>query len=232
MLGFIKKDLYMVRAIQIVYIFSSFMFILMYVFIKEITFEGYIKDTIFSRTSICCFPLILSSEFSCKVLTAERFVKNCEKYFNSMPVSHTGIVFSKFITPVIFATYGLIIGNLAMFILLQLDNKAADFSDYRRILIVYFFVLIFLAFQMPALIYTGNEALSFMLVLLSTTTLFTLASFLKKMDINEMIAGVSTYVKTHEWIHQNLLSICFCITLISLTISFAISVRLYKRREF
>ncbi|MBQ3664833.1 MAG: ABC-2 transporter permease [Lachnospiraceae bacterium] len=232
MFGLIKKDLYMTRVSQMIFVISSLFYISMYVFIKEVAFEGYIKDTTFSRTALSCFPLIIVLRFNSRSLTTDHFIKNCEKYFNSLPVSSLHMVLSKFLSAIFVTTYGLIISIISLILFSYLDDVTCQWTDLKRILIVYFFILMILALQMPVLILSGNETLSLILPIFLLVSIPTVATIITKKDFEELIPNAIARIKNHQILYHHFTLITFIVTLILLMISLMISIRLYERREF
>lgn len=232
MIGIIKKDLLTTRFYAIIYFLSSLCYIGTYFFIKEFIFQSEIEGTGFSRTSLSILPLILIGEFNCKSFHYDRLGKHYEKYMNALPLSPQKIVLSKFISSAVFSAYGLVISLLCMTLFTKSDGLPLSISIYTNICIAYFVILIMLFFQMPVLVYNGNELLSFLVPAVCLALPFGILIFIHNPDINAVILSISDFFNAHAVFSDNLPLIMLIIVLTTGAISFYISGQIYKRREF
>lgn len=232
MIGLIKKDIMMTRLYMFIFLLCSLLYMGTYLFIKEILFHSVITDTEFSRTALSILPLILVMEFNCKNFQFDRMGRQSEKYFNSLPVSRLGMVLSKFTSACIFTACGLIMSFVCMTAFTLSDDTSLHLTPYKHILIAFFSVIIILAFQMPVLIYNGNELLSLLIPLICIVTPVAVVGFIKKIGINEMINFISDFMKRHHITADTLIFFVLLLAVLSFILSACISVHIYKRREF
>lgn len=232
MIGIIKKDLYITRFQALIFVLCSFAYIGTYLFIKEIIFESKIEDTAFSRTMLSVLPLILVMEFNCKSFQADNGGKPSEKFFRTLPVTPYKMVLARFISSIIFSTYGLIVSAIGLSIFTKTDNLALHLKDYKTIFLIYLVVLMIVAMQMPILIYNGNELLSLLLPMVVITLPFTIVLALNHFDMNLIIQKVSNFMKSHKTFSDNLPLIGLGATALVCALFSALSTTIYKRREF
>ncbi len=232
MIGMVKKDLLITRLYAIIFFLSSFCFIGTYFVIKIIVFHSELPDTDFSRTLLSILPLILIMEFNCKNFGFDRTGKQSEKYMNALPLSSQKIVLAKFISSVIFTTYGLLISFLCMTVFTLMDNCSISLPLYKNIWIGYCSILIILFFQMPVLVYNGNELLSFLVPSVCLFLPFGISACIHNLDINAVIESISRYLAEHTILSNYLPVLMSAVTLIIGIISFYISNQIYQRREF
>lgn len=232
MIGLLKKNFYAERTYTIFFIVCSLLYVGMYLFIKEIIFESIIKDDEYGRTILSFIPLTIVSEFNCKLFKNEFEMSATEKYFNILPVSRFQITLSKFISSIAFSFLGLLMSYFSLYCFTLSDNADFYVKSFQKIFIVFLFVVFFIAFQLPLLIYNGNEVIS---LLIPATCIFTpiaIFCFIRKMDINEFITNILKWVSEHNLSYWDIILILSGILCIILFISFLVSYKIYKRREF
>ena len=232
MTGMLKKDLYMTKSSQRIFLFSSLMYILMYMFIKEVAFEGLIKDTLFSRTALSCLPLIISLEFNSKCASLTYSTPGAEKFFNSMPVSKASIVCAKFLTAILTTTYGLFFAFAAFSIFSALDHISVKVSGVNVIVCFYLAILMILALQMPVLVCTGNQLLSLQIPFFIFTTIAVILLGVNRFDLARLATKSANFMNHHHIIFHYYVWLFFGAALLMLCFSVFLSVKLYQRREY
>lgn len=232
MIGLIKKDMLISRIYAYIYILCSLFYMGTYLFIKDVLFDSVIPDTQFSRTSLSLLPLILVMEFNCRSFQFERMGRPSEKYFNSLPVSRLNVVLSKFVSTIIFTVFGLIMSAVCMTAFTLSDSLPLKPEPYEHIFIAFLCMIICLAFQMPILIYNGNELLSILVPVLFITISASVVSIIKKQSLNSLMLSLSAYITRHHITANALVLYTSLLTVLSVALSACISVLIYKRREF
>lgn len=232
MIGLIKKDMLMTRNYAFLFFLCSLFFMGTYLFIKEVLFHSVITDTEFSRTALSILPLFFVMEFSCRNFQFERIGRQSEKYFNSLPISPSGMVISKFAGSIIFTVYGLIMSFMCMTAFTLSDDMPLRMTPYKNIFIAFLFIIIVLTFQMPVLVYNGNELLSLILPIICIVTPICAISLIKKSDINELISSTLNYMSRHHITTDTLIVLILFLTVACMIVSAFLSVQIYKRREF
>lgn len=232
MIGLIKKDLMMTRLYAFIFFLCSLLYMGTYLFIKKILFHSVITDTEFSRTALSIMPLLLVMELNYKHFQFDRTGRQSEKYFNSLPVSRSCIVLSKFTSAVISTVYGLIMSFICITAFTWSDNMSLHLTPYKHIFTAFLGIIIVLAFQMPVLVYNGNELLSLVVPMICITLPILSAAFIKKLTINETITAISDFIKRNHITTDNLVLFMLALAVLSFILSACISIYIYKRREF
>lgn len=232
MIGLIKKNFYAHRIYTIFFIICSLLYVGMYLFIKEVIFESMIKDDEYGRTILSLIPIIIVSEFNCKLFKNEFEMPATEKYFNILPISRFQITLSKFVSSIAFSFMGLLMSYFSLYCFTVSDGAGFYIKSFQKIFIAFLFILFFTCFQLPILIYNGNEVVS---LLIPTTCIFTpiaVYCLTKKMDINEFITNILRWISKHDLGYSDIILTLSGIVCLVLVISFLISYNIYKRREF
>lgn len=232
MIGLIKKNFYAERTYTIFFIICSLLYVGMYLFIKEVIFESIIKDDEYGRTILSFIPIIMVSEFNCKLFKNEFEMPATEKYFNILPVSRFQITLSKFISSIAFSFLGLLMSYFSLYCFTISDNADFYVKSFQKIFIAFLFIIFFIAFQLPILIYNGNEVASLLVPTTFIITPITIYCFIKKQDVNEFISTILKWLSKHSLSYSDIILILSGILCIVLLISFIISYKIYKRREF
>lgn len=232
MIGLIKKDLMMTRIYALIFFLCSLLYMGTYLFIKKILFHSVITDTEFSRTALSIMPLLLVMELNCKHLRFDHTGRQSEKYFNSLPVSRFCMVLSKFTSAVILTVYGLIMSFVCITVFTWSDDMSLHLTPYKHVFTAFLGIIIVLAFQMPVLVYNGNELLSFVVPIICITLPILPVALIKKLTINEMITAISDFMKRNHITADNLILIMLALAVLSFVLSAFISINVYKRREF
>lgn len=232
MIGLLKKNFYAERTYTIFFIVCSLLYIGMYLFIKEIIFESTIIDNEYERTILSFIPVIIVSEFNCKLLKNEYEMPATEKYFNILPVSKFQITLSKFISSIAFSFLGLLMSYFSLYCFTLSDNADFYVKSFQKIFIAFLFVVFFIAFQLPILIYNGNEVLSLLVPTTCIITPITIYCIIQKLELYEFIGNILIWSSKYNLSYTDIILALFGILCIVLVISFLISYKIYKRREF
>lgn len=232
MIGLIKKDLMMTRLYAFIFFLCSLLYMGTYLFIKKILFHSVITDTEFSRMALSIMPLLLVLELNCKHFQFDSTGRQSEKYFNSLPVSRSCMVLSKFTSAFISTVYGLIMSFICMTAFTWSDKMSLHLTPYKHIFTAFLGIIIVLAFQMPVLVYNGNELLSFVIPVICISLPVLCTAFIKKLSINETITTLSDFMKRNHITADNLVLFMLALAVLSLILSACISIYIYKRREF
>ena len=232
MIGLIKKNFYAERIYTIFFIICSLLYVGMYLFIKEVIFESIIKDDEYGRTILSLIPVIIVSEFNCKLFKNEFEMPATEKYFNILPVSRFQITLSKFISSIAFSFLGLLMSYFSLYCFTISDNANFYIKSFQKIFIAFLFIVFFIAFQLPILIYNGNEVVSLLVPTTCIITPITIYCVIKKLYINEFITNLLKWISKHDLGYSDIILVLSGILCIVLVISFLISYKIYKRREF
>lgn len=232
MIGIIKKDILLMKNQLIIMGLISTFYLASYLFIKIIVFESFIKDTAFSRGFLSIFPMITIMEFNCRNFQYDHDNRQSERYFNSLPIKRTQMVIAKFISSALFSITGLIISCICLSIFTLTDNAAIHLNSFKAPIIVFLCILIYLALQLPVLVYNGNILASMILPLLLIVIPVNVIGLIKEMNINEIISHISIFVDSHQFINNHLIFISLMSTVLISIISIIFSSIIYNRRDF
>lgn len=232
MIGVVKKDLIMLRVQMIIFALVSLFFLASYLFIKVVVFESKIEETEFSRVMISIIPIVFALEFSGKNFEIEHANTGCEKYFNSLPITRSQMVLGKFLGSSLFNILGYVISILCITLLFCADGKSVDLKEIKILTIAFVVSTIFLAIQLPILVYNGNTMLSTVIPLVIVMIPIIIVMIVKGMDVNEMITSLSNYINDHELVKKYALAIVTALCAVVCTLSYFVSSYIYKRREF
>jgi hypothetical protein len=232
MVGIIKKNFYTFRFNILIYLLVSLCYIGAYLYIKLYLFEGIIPDASFTRIALAFLPLIMVMQFNTNAFQLDFKKSMYERYTNSLPVSSLCITIGKFISSLLVTFLGFIVSCVCYIIFSAMDKSHICTSGFTAIAIGFFIVIIFLAFQLPVLVYSGNVLLSYVFPIVLFSFIMIYFCIVKGNDPNNLIINVSSFLTSHIWLKNNLTLITFSLTVLICVLSVTLSNYIYKRRDF